>query len=165
MLAEFLNAENGAVPEDVMGHPGARVLLLGKDDKDSSLLARHLEDRGFRCWVAGSAEEGAALFGLHDFHLVLSVSSLRQATRIAALLGASRCSVFHAQPVETSCWWLPVMHGGERCLGAPALRAHEFNGVLEKTLQEIEKARGAAPGVSESDYPRNFALQTVGAAD
>jgi hypothetical protein len=54
-----------------------------------------------------------------------------------ALLGRSNCHVFYAYPVENGCWWLPLMSGGQECLGAPALRPREFVGVLDQTLKEI----------------------------
>jgi hypothetical protein len=56
-------------------------------------------------------------------------------------LGLSNCHVFYAYPVENGCWWLPLMKGGQECVGAPALRPREFVGALDQTLKEIRANR------------------------
>jgi len=120
-----------------MSQEAVRVLLLGETAKASSHLLWHLEQRGCYCWFASSAEQSIALFKKHRFPLILSTNPMRQATQMVSLLGQSNCSVFYAYPVETGCWWLPLMKDGQKCLGAPALRPREFIGVLDQMLKEI----------------------------
>lgn len=57
------------------------------------------------------------------------------------LLTGSRASFYYAYPVENSCWWLPALHRGERCLGAPAMRPGEFSDVLDQVVEEIRSER------------------------
>jgi hypothetical protein len=113
------------------------VLLLGECAKGASRLSWHLEQRGCHCWFASAAEQGIALFKKFRFPLILSTNPIRQTARMISLLGRSNCSVFYAYTVENGCWWLPLMKGGKKCLGATALRPREFVGVLDQTLKEI----------------------------
>jgi hypothetical protein len=121
-----------------MNQGSVKVLLLGESEIGSSFLLRRLEQRGCRCWYARSAEEGFALFDRHGFHLILSTSPLRKANPLLALLGESNCTVYYCYPVEDSCWWLPLMHHGQKCLGAPALRPSEFVDALDQMVREIQ---------------------------
>ena len=134
-----------------MSQASVAVLLLGKNAKTSSNLVLRLERQGCECWFAKSAEEGVELFKRHNFQLVLSTSPVQQAMRIASLLEQSNCSVFCALPVEQGCWWLPLMNSGEKCLGAPALRAGEFVTALDQMLG----------GVQTGDIPAGRELQEV----
>jgi hypothetical protein len=92
-----------------------------------------------------SSEEGVSLFREHKFRLILSVSSIKTARRAISFLGRSDCSVFHALPVEKSCWRLPLMRNGHACLGAPALRPSQFARALDQILQEVRVHRATAP--------------------
>jgi len=139
-----------------------RALLLGESAKASSHLLSHLEQRGCHCWFATSAEQGVALFNKHRFHLILSTSPVGQATRMISLLGRSNCHAFYAYPVENGCWWLPLMNGGQECLGAPALRPREFAGVLDQILEEIRASHFAAPKrPREVAYDNALALEVA----
>jgi CheY-like chemotaxis protein len=121
-----------------MNQGGIKVLLMGEDARGSSFLSRHLEQRGCQCWFATSTEEGLSLAARHAFHLVLSTSPMQQANPILSLLTGSDCSVFYCLPLEDSCWWLPLVRNGQKCLGAPALRPSEFVGLLDEVLREID---------------------------
>jgi hypothetical protein len=145
-----------------MNQDSVRVLLLGECAKGSSHLLWHLEQRGCHCWFATSAEQGIALFKKHRFPLILSASPVRQATRMIALLGRSNCSVFYAYPVENGCWWLPLINGGQKCFGAPALRPSEFADVLDQKLKEIRTNHFAAPKrLQEDAYDNARALEVA----
>jgi hypothetical protein len=91
-----------------------------------------------------SSEEGVSLFRERKFRLILSVSSIKTARRAISFLGRSDCSVFHALPVEKSCWWLPLTRNGQAGLGAPALRPSQFARALDQILQEIRARRTMA---------------------
>jgi CheY-like chemotaxis protein len=115
-----------------------KVLLLGESEKGWSYLVRRLEQNGCHCWFAKSVEEALALFDANNFQLVLSTKPLRLANAIVARLGESNCSAFYCCPVESGCWWLPVVNHGKECLGAPALRPSEFVSTLDGIVRDIE---------------------------
>ena len=127
----------GDILEASMSQRSVRVLVLGESEKGSSYLARFLEQRGCNCWFAKSVEEGLKLFESYKFQLVLSTRPLRLANAMIAQLGESSCSVFHCEPVEDGCWWLPLVDHGKRCFGAPALRPSEFVSALGQIVSEI----------------------------
>ena len=121
-----------------MNQESVRVLLLSEREMGVSYLKRYLEQRGCKCWFAQSEEESLALFEKYKFQLVLSTLPLRLANAIIARLRETRCSLFFCQPVEDSCWWLPLVDHGKKCLGAPALRPSEFVSTLDQIVREIE---------------------------
>lgn len=116
----------------------ANVLLLGENAGSSFYLRRQLEQRGCQCWFARSPDEGLALFDRHTFHLVLSTKPLHQGNPLIALSEQLNCSVFCCYPVEEGWWWLPVVHHGQGCLGAPAYRASEFVAALDDIVRDID---------------------------
>lgn len=120
-----------------LNQAAGRVLLLGEFATGSSHLLSHLEQHGCHCWFATSAEQGILLFNKFKIHLILGTSPMQQTTRMISLLGRSSCNVFYALAVEDGCWWLPLMTGGQKCLGALAVRPREFIGVLDQTLKGI----------------------------
>lgn len=128
-----------------MSRAPVHVLLLGEHVTASLHLVWHLEERGCRCSLARSAEEGAALFQKCEFRLVLGMNSVQQTSRLISLLSMSNCSAFYALPVEQGCWWLPLMKGGQRCLVAAALRPREFTIILDETLKEIRGQYSITP--------------------
>jgi len=128
-----------------MSQDVVRVVLLGKCARGTSHLLWHLGQRGCHCSFAASAEEAVAIFHQCEVHLILSTSPVHQATKIVSLLGRFNCSVFYAYPVEQGCWWLPLMNGGQKCFGAPALRPSEFGDVLDQKLKEIRADHFTAP--------------------
>jgi hypothetical protein len=116
----------------------AEILLLGENAGRSSYYSRRMEERGFRCWFARSTEDGLALFGRHAFRLIVSTRPMHEADPLIAQAVGSDCSVFFSYPVEDGCWWLPLVHHGQKCLGTPALRPSEFIDVLDRMMREIE---------------------------
>jgi hypothetical protein len=128
-----------------MSQEAVRVLLLRECARGSSHLLWHLGQRGCHCCFAASAEEAVALFQQYKFHLIFSASPVHQATRMVSLLGRSNCSVLCAYSVERGCWWLPLMNGGQKCFGAPALLPSQFAGVLDQKLKEIRVRHFTAP--------------------
>ncbi len=128
-----------------MSQPTVKILLMGKSAKDSAQLIYQLEQRGCRCWVAMSPEEGMALFSRQNFHVILNLGAVQQATQMVSLLGSANCTVFCAYPVEKGCWWMPMMRAGRNCFGEPALRLGEFVEALDQILKRIRTACVAAP--------------------
>jgi len=145
-----------------MSREVVRVLLLGECAREASHLLWHLGQRGCHCCFAASAAEAVALLHQYKFHLILGTSPVHQATRMVSLLGRSKCSVFCAYPVEQGCWWLPLMNGGKKCFGAPALRPSEFAGVLDQKLKEIRVRHFTAPKrLQEASYDNARALEVA----
>jgi len=134
-----------------MNQDAVRVLLLGEYSKEAQRLMWHPGQRGCHCCFAASAEEAVALFHQCEVHLILSTSPVHQATKIVSLLGRFNCSVFYAYPVDQGCWWLPLMNGGQKCFGAPALRPSEFGDVLVQKLKEIRAGHFTAPKRLQED--------------
>jgi hypothetical protein len=124
--------------EEAMNQGTIRVLLIGETKNGSSYLGGQLESRGCRCWFARSTVEGVALLAQQSFHLILSTAPLHRGDPLLAELGDAKCTVFYSYPVEDGCWWVPVLHGGQKCLGAPALRPSEFIGELDRMVKEIQ---------------------------
>jgi hypothetical protein len=127
-----------------MGRDVIRVLLISETEHDCSNMRRLLENRGFRCWFGSSFDEAAALFDQHSFHLVVSTIRFHQYDGYLHKLSALPSTVFQCFQVEDGCWWLPVARSGQACLGAPALRAGEFLGAINQTVEEIRPRRALA---------------------
>jgi hypothetical protein len=126
-----------------MSRPGATVLLLGESARGSSYLVCHLEQLGCTCSLATSSVEALELVDRHAFHLILSAKPLHETERLVAALSESDCTVFFSYPVEDGCWWLPLVHCGQKCLGAPAVRSSEFFSLLNRLVKEIESNEAA----------------------
>jgi len=136
-----------------MSEAAIHALLVGRTH--STYLRAYLERRGCLCAVASCAEEGTALFQVHRFRLILSMNLFRQARRMAAHLEQTNCSVFCAVPVESGCWWVPILQDGRVCFGASALRPREFTSLLDRTLQEMRGECAAGPRQApEADHTR-----------
>ncbi|MDE3137002.1 MAG: hypothetical protein KGL59_10545 [Acidobacteriota bacterium] len=64
-------------------------------------------------------------------------------------LSGAKASFYYAYPVENGCWWMPALHRGERCFGAPAMRPAKFAGLIDQVVEEIraerERERKIAP--------------------
>lgn len=116
-----------------------KVLVIGETNHGSSYLRGQLESRGCRCWFAQSSAESIALFAVHSFQMILSTVPLHLHDPLLDKLSGSDCAVFCSYPVEDSCWWLPVVHRGRKCLGTPALRPSEFLGELGKMVKTIQR--------------------------
>src|SRR6185437_3756346 len=121
-----------------MNQSTLRVLLIGESENGSSYLRGQLENRGCSCWFARATRESIELFGHYSFHLILNTTPLHQVNPLLAEMGGSNCSVFYSHPVEDGCWWLPLIRRGQKCVGVPALRPHEFIGELDQMVKEIQ---------------------------
>lgn len=126
-----------------MGRGFTKVLVVGGSSKLFSGLMRCLENHGCHLWYAKSTEDALTLMDEHDFRLVLSTRPLKPNSEILEKIGSSDCSVFYCFPVETSCWWLPAVARGKKCLGAPALRPSEFVNAIEEMMKGIAAAATA----------------------
>jgi hypothetical protein len=115
----------------------AAVLMLGERAIAPSWLSQRLQRNECACWSAKSAEDAIALFKEHNFQIVVNTGAIGEAIRILPHLEGSTCSVFSACLVENGCWWLPLMHTGQECLGASAMRTVEFVRLLDERLQGI----------------------------
>lgn len=131
-----------------------RVLLLGESPTSFHLLQRSLERRHCRCLRAQSYEEAHNLLEEETPDIVLSAIP-PQPGAISSLterLTGGRASFYYAYPVENGCWWMPALHRGERCLGAPAMRPSKFAGLIDQVVEEIradrERERKLAPAVA-----------------
>jgi hypothetical protein len=118
-----------------MENPFVKALLLGENASGSSYLRWQLENRGCHCWFAHSIGEAAAIFQEHRFDLILSTSPLPKFDPLLALLSSSNCKIFHCQPEEDSCWWLPLSINEQKSVGS-GMRPSEFLEMLDKMLSQ-----------------------------
>lgn len=125
-----------------MEQPFVKVLLLGENAKGSSYLRWQLENRGCHCWFAHSTSEAAAIHQEHKFDLILSTTPLTKFDPLLAILGTSGCKIYHCQPEEDSCWWLPLCPNGQGRVGSQGptdragMRPSEFLEMLDKMLAQ-----------------------------
>lgn len=117
------------------------VLVVGESSEGSSFLLQRLEKRGCECHVATSSAEAVRFFAGHGFDLVLCTDWMQGINTLIATLVGSPSSLFCCHPVEDSCWWLPAVRHGEKCLGAPALRPSEFAYALDGIVEEIKSRK------------------------
>lgn len=115
--------------------------------------------------MATSSAEAVRLFAGHGFDLVPCTDWMQGINTLIATLVGSPASLFCCHPVEDSCWWLPAVRHGEKCLGAPALRPSEFAYALDGIVEQIKSRkhllgevadRGVKPGqrYTEAAPPR-----------
>lgn len=136
-----------------MKKPMVRVLMLGEKAIAPSALLGPLARNACTCWFAASANDGIELFERHNFHVVLSSGPIREAMRMLPAMAGSHCNAFSAFPVERGSWWLPMMHLGRECIGAPAMRTAEFVKVLDEVLAQI---RMKEPAAATSSLERSY---------
>jgi hypothetical protein len=135
------------------------VLLIGESERSFSHIEGRLEKSGCQCRFAKSYEEAHESLRNSNFDIVLSVIHPRDnaISSIADSLAGRPASFFYALPVEESCWWLPALRHGERCIGAPALRPSEFSMELDEVVAEIRAkrslGRNAAPAPIPEEVP------------
>jgi CheY-like chemotaxis protein len=86
---------------------------------------------------ATSTEGAIALIAGQRFHLILSTRPLHEIESLLPMLSESDCAIFCSYPVHDSCWWLPVVNHGQKCLGAPAFRPSEFVTFLGQLISDI----------------------------
>jgi hypothetical protein len=119
------------------------VLLLGESSGSFHLLQKSLERRHCSCLRVHSYEQAHHLLGEETPDIVLSAIP-PQPGAISSLTGrltGSKASFYYAYPVENGCWWLPALHRGELCFGAPAMRPSKFAGLLDQVVEEIRSER------------------------
>lgn len=115
----------------------ARVLLIGKSERDFFPLRQHLVAQGCQCTFVSSYSEGVKLFDQQQFDLVLCSGQPGIRTLFPSVVG-SVASVFCAHPIEDSCLWVPVVLNGDECLGgAPTLRPSEFSQAIRRIVDQI----------------------------
>jgi hypothetical protein len=124
-----------------MNEASIRVLLISETEHGCSNLRGRMELRNYRCWFASSFDEAAEHFRKQSFHLVISTIRFHQCDGLLARLAGLPSTVFQCFLVEDGCWWLPVAREGQECLGAPALRAEEFLGEIDRTVAELRAER------------------------
>jgi hypothetical protein len=130
------------------------VLLVSESPSSFHQLQRSLERRHCRCLRAQSYEEAHQLLGEVTPEIVLSAIP-PQPGAISSLtrrLDGTKASFYYAYPVENGCWWMPALHRGEQCLGAPAMRPAKFAGLIDQVVEEIraerDRERKLAPAVA-----------------
>jgi DNA-binding NtrC family response regulator len=121
---------------------GRDVLLVGQSFQTRHELTERLVRWGFRCHFAGNMRAARELVSSMRVDVVLSDMRLSDGTGIALLgiLAGLAVTAFLCLPVETSCFWLPAIDAGKKCLGSPALRPAEF----ARALEEMARCLGAA---------------------
>ena len=130
-----------------MNEKVVKVLVVGESPVEFSLISLHLEKRGGQCRFASSNAEAARLFSEQPFDLVLCSDRIAGIHALISSLTGSSASLFCSDTGKASCWWVPAVLHGERCLGAPALRPSEFAKVLDQMMDELtasERARAIA---------------------
>ncbi len=133
-----------------------RVLLVGESAKGSSSLQDRLEKRGCECHASESCLEAILLSAGHAFDLILCTGQMEGINALVECLVGSPSTLFRCHPVEDSCWWLPVVRHGEKCLGAPALRPTEFASALDEIVKEIKSAKHQGGKVTDCSDKANL---------
>jgi hypothetical protein len=121
---------------------GTDVLLVGQSFLDANALAERLHRWGLQCRYTSNLREASALLSLQPVDLVLSNVQLSDGTpfRLLAALAGLPVTAFLCLPVEMSCFWLPALDAGEKCLGKPALRPTEFSSLLREMARRLATA-------------------------
>jgi DNA-binding NtrC family response regulator len=121
---------------------GRNMLLVGQSFQTRHGLTERLVRWGFRCHFAGNMRAARETLRAVRVDVVLSDMHLSDGTGIALLgiLTGLAVTAFLCLPVETSCFWLPAIDAGKKCLGSPALRPAEF----ARALEEMARCLGAA---------------------
>ncbi len=121
---------------------GRDVLLVGQSFQSPNGPTNRLRRWGFRCHFAGNMRTARELLGSIRVDVVLSDMHLSDGTGIAMLgiFAGLAVTAFLCFPLETSCFWLPAIDAGKKCLGLPALRPAEF----AKALEEMARSLGTA---------------------
>jgi len=136
---------------------GMEVLLVGQSFGSAQAFLDGLRRLGFRCHFAGNLKTARQLLQSMRIDLVLSNTHLSDGSGFGLLevLADLRVAVFLCLPVETSCFWVPMIDAGRDCLGLPALRPLEFRRALEEMTGRWRRAaddRPASTGASSAIY-------------
>jgi DNA-binding NtrC family response regulator len=122
--------------------PGRNMLLVGQSFRTPHGLTERLQRWGFRCHFAGNMRTAREMLRAVHVDAVLSDMRLSDGTGLAlvGILAGLAVTAFLCLPMETSCFWLPAIDAGKKCLGSPALQPAEF----AKALEEMVRCLGAA---------------------
>ncbi len=114
------------------------ILLVGRNGSWGTLVLKSLQKFGCDLsYVAPQAVTSEYVRkGAYNLILLDSTVPPEQRRQLASELIGSEASIFYTFPVENGCWWLPTLHRGEDCHGAPAFRRNEFPFELERILQD-----------------------------
>ena len=114
------------------------VLLVGRSGSWGTLVLKSLEKFGSELSFAAPQAVTSEYVRRGAYNLILLDSTVppEQRRQLASELIGSEASIFYTFPVENGCWWLPTLHRGEDCHGAPAFRRNEFPFELERILQD-----------------------------
>jgi hypothetical protein len=115
-----------------------KVLLVGENATGPCSLLRRLEDRGCHCLFASSGQQAIRMYDEQAPELVLCTDGAEDILALIAFLVGASATVFRCHPVETGCWWLPVLVRGRERLLAPALRPSEFAQLLDQMIEEMQ---------------------------
>ena len=117
-----------------MTHSGRDVLLVGQSFQTAHALTQRLLQWGYRCHFAGTMRTAWLLLSFTQIDVVLSDIHLSDGTGVDMLgiLAGLPITAFLCLPVESSCFWLPAIDAGKKCLGLPALRPSELANALEE---------------------------------
>lgn len=110
------------------------VLLVGSSFPSALALLDGLQQRGFRCHFASSMRTATEVLSSGPVDVVLSDAYLPDGSgfRLANCLSGLPVSAYVCLPVEKSCFWLPAVHYGNYCWGAPAIRPADLARELEE---------------------------------
>jgi hypothetical protein len=113
------------------------VLLVGRNGSWGTLVLKSLAKFGSELSFAApeTATSNYVREGAYGLILLDSTVTPEQRRQLASELLGSGASIFYTFPVENGCWWLPTLHRGQDCHGAPAFRRNEFPLELERILQ------------------------------
>ena len=116
---------------------GRDVLLVGHSFYSAQAMTDRLRRWKFRSHFAGNKRAASDLLRSQPVDLVLSNTLLSDGTGFGLLAAFAGLPVtaFLCFPVENSCFWLPAIDSGKKCLGLPALRPREFANTLEEMVR------------------------------
>src|ERR1700679_2230302 len=117
---------------------GKDVLLVGQSFQTPNRLTNRLRRWGCRCYFAGNMRTAREL--LSSIRVAGVLSDMHLCVGLLGILAGLSVPAFLCLPVETSCFWLPAIDAGKKCLGLPALRPAEFS----RALGEMARCLGAA---------------------
>jgi hypothetical protein len=133
----------GQSPGIVLDASVARIpeaLFIGEHCQGSFYLVSRLQQKGFQCHFASTAQTALSLVQGHNFDLVLCPIRLRETSLyfLLDLLDGGIATLYYFYPVEDDCWWLPAVRRGKRCWGTSALRPSEFVLALDAAIDEVQ---------------------------
>jgi len=132
---------------------GMEVLLVGQSFGSAQAFVERLRRLGFRSHFADNLKTARQMLRSLRIDLVLSNTHLSDGTGFGLrdVLADLPVTVFLCLPVETSCFWLPMIDVGRDCLGLPALRPPEFRRALEEMTRWCHRAADSVSCITVSD--------------